>query len=75
MTMEIIMKKIIFSIAILGGLVSSSFAASWHYDTDGCTKIYAYGYDASECFDKARDIKKEAGRKFLCNAGYVRYCY
>lgn len=64
------MKKIIFSIAILGGLVSSVFAASWHYDTDGCTKIYAYGYDASECFDKAKNAKKEAGRKFLCSFGY-----
>lgn len=66
------MKKIIFSIAILCGLVSSVSAASWYYGADGCTKIYAYGYDASECFDKARDIKKEAARKFLCR--YV-YCF
>ena len=64
------MKKIIFSIAILCGLVSSVSAASQYYGADGCTKIYAYGYDASGCFDKARDIKKEAGRKFLCRYGY-----
>lgn len=54
------MKKIIFSIAILCGLASSVSAASWYYGADGCTKIYAYGYDASECFDKIRNIKKSS---------------
>lgn len=44
------MKKI--AILILFGFLSSSFAAEWHYAADGCTKVYNYGSDSSECFDK-----------------------
>ncbi|ARE81167.1 hypothetical protein [Campylobacter helveticus] len=63
------MKKIVSSIILLGCL-SSVFAATWHYDTDGCTKVYAYGSDSSECFDKRREILKEAGRNLICKYGY-----
>ena len=65
-------EKNYFSIAILCGLASSVSAASWYYGADGCTKIYAYGYNASKCFYKARNIKKEAARKFLCR---YKYCF
>lgn len=67
------MKKLCFVCVILGGLVSNGFAATWYYDKDGCTKIYRYGYDSSECFDKMRNIKKNAGRNFLCNR--YGYCF
>ena len=65
-------EKNYFSITILCGLASSVSAASWYYGADGCTKIYAYGYNVSKCFDKAINIKKEAARKFLCR---YRYCF
>lgn len=43
------MKKMFFLIIFI---IASSFAASWHYDNDGCTKVYQYGRDSTECFDK-----------------------
>ncbi|WP_156104158.1 hypothetical protein [Campylobacter sp. MIT 97-5078] len=49
------MKKILGSVILLGCL-SNIFATNWHYDTDGCTKVYNYGFDSSECFDKKREI-------------------
>ncbi|EPU9893001.1 hypothetical protein ACV014_001616 [Campylobacter upsaliensis] len=63
------MKKIIGSIVLLG-CMSSVFGATWHYAADGCTKVYNYGYDSSECFDKKREILKEAGRVLICKYGY-----
>ncbi|EAI3389600.1 hypothetical protein C3I09_09265 [Campylobacter jejuni] len=63
------MKKIA-SFIILIGCFSSVFAATWHYDTDGCTKVYNYGYDSSECFDQKTHIYQEAGHKVICKYGY-----
>lgn len=58
------MKKLVYAL-ILVGCFSNTFAASWYYDADGCTKIYPYGRDVSEC-DTREEILKEAGRDFLC---------
>lgn len=63
------MKKVLGSIILIGCL-SNIFAATWHYDTDGCTKVYNYGTDSSECFDKNREILQEAGNQLICGYGY-----
>lgn len=46
------MKKFVAIFALV--CASSVFAgtslyAPWYYDTDGCTKVYPYGFDSSEC--------------------------
>ena len=65
------MKKIVAFILL--GFLSSVFGATWHYDTDGCTKVYNYGSDSSECFDKKREIIKEAGCKAIYKLSFGKY--
>ena len=52
-------EKNYFSIAILCGLASSVSTDKKKNGADGSTKIYAYGYNASKCFDKAINLSFE----------------
>lgn len=62
------MKKVVYAL-ILVGCFSNTYAAYWYYDTDGCTKVYAYGLDVSEC-DTREEILSEAGREVICRYGF-----
>lgn len=63
------MKKVLGFIILLTCL-SNIFAATWHYDTDGCTKVCNYGTDSSQYLYKKKEISKEAGYQLICIYGY-----